>query len=270
MLPAVAFGAPAIASGIMSGGGILGALASGGSFLSGAGNFLSGLGIGGGGQSNARASRLAVEAEERAIYNQERLDKHRPSWIVEGAKAAGVNPLVALGMQPIGPSSGVVGDTGGRSDLGSRLADAGQGISRASEALMSGEERKFTRAVQMQQLQRGSLENELLASQIALSRAQLAPGFSSYRQGGVTPESNMVVDTRFGPVNIDRMHQAKPRFIIGHDAKGGTIRLTNPDLGDNEFQMGWDWATATLPDELRNLWRRSTQHLRSKTAHRFR
>lgn len=169
---------PVLWSGAMaSGAGGLGGFLSG---LSGAGSFLSGLGGlfgGSSGMSNKQASRLAVEAEQRAIQNQRVIDIERPSWLRKGAQDAGFHPLALLGMNPVNGPSSLISPTGG-DNFFDRMSAAGQGLDRAAAALQSREERSFNRAVQMQSLERGSLENELLRSQIARERAQLAPAVS--------------------------------------------------------------------------------------------
>lgn len=84
-------------------------------------------------------------------------------WRVKDAEQAGVHPLYALGanlLQP--PPTSVGGDSG----IGDRLAGAGQDIGRAIEALTSGSERTQARLDALA-IQRGELENQLLASQIA-------------------------------------------------------------------------------------------------------
>lgn len=68
-------------------------------------------------------------------FNQTRdLAKNQPSWLVEGAKKAGLHPLAVLGMNVGSGQSFSMGDTGSSYQDTSWLNDAGQGIARAAGA----------------------------------------------------------------------------------------------------------------------------------------
>lgn len=103
----------------------------------------------------------------KQIAAQREFAQHGIRWRVEDATKAGVHPLFALGanthsFSPIGI---------GGSPLAEGIAGAGQGIDRAISAKGTGVERAFNARMMELQLQRGELENALLASQIARSNA---------------------------------------------------------------------------------------------------
>lgn len=108
-----------------------------------------------GGRASRRENRRAVrEASDR----QEEFARHGVQWRVEDAKAAGVGPLAALGMQAVPFSPSIVSDT-----MGQSMAEAGQGIARAASRSMSAHERA------MQQLALISAEKGLEESDARIS-----------------------------------------------------------------------------------------------------
>lgn len=133
-------------------------------------------------------------------------------WRVADAKAAGLHPLAALGAQPVQYSPVSVGgsypDTGsyssGGSDIGASLANLGQGVGRAVAATQSKMERvqtAFEIARQQQELTRGDLENQVLASRLAVMQQGAGPGLpggSGGVAGGVAPESQVLATTTGG------------------------------------------------------------------------
>lgn len=100
------------------------------------------------------------------IAHQKEFAQKGIQWKVKDAKAAGIHPLAALGAQTHSFTN-----VAGGSDY-SGLAGAGQDLGRAVDATRDGKERMdaYTAELQKLQLQRGHLENQLLASQIAKVR----------------------------------------------------------------------------------------------------
>jgi len=128
--------------------------------------------IGGSMSSNAQA-----KAAQQNIELQKEFAQKGIRWKVEDAKAAGIHPLAALGANTIGFSPVAIGDGGGAA-----LARAGSDIGRAVNAMRTPEERNdaYTQALQNLQLQRGQLENTLLASRIRiLNQPGNPPGLPS-------------------------------------------------------------------------------------------
>ena len=155
------------------------------------------------------------------LFNKSEADKNRAfqlaaaknsiQWRVQDAQKAGIHPLYALGAPTFSPSPVMSG-------LGDSIANAGQDISRAVEATADNPER-FALAASRQltalQLERGSLENELLRTQIAKEKI---PGHPPAAPGG-TPLLPGQGDTRGVPRDPD----VGPRILQIPDGRGGYI-----------------------------------------------
>lgn len=115
------------------------------------------------------ASDATKEANTENAETQREFAQNGIRWKVADAKAAGLHPLAALGAQTTAFSPSYVGDTG----LGEGVASAGQDIGRAVAATETPDERiqSFNRNMMALQLERGTLENQLLRSQIMRSMA---------------------------------------------------------------------------------------------------
>lgn len=141
--------------------------------------------------NQAEAERIRQDKwAQRNIDLQYEFAKNGLQWKVADAKAAGVHPLAALGSSGYSASPVTVGSstydytpytgrTGG-SGVGSAMADMGQDISRAIQATRSEDERTkaYESTVQALTVKRMSLENDLLASKIAMlgpRSAQIGP-----------------------------------------------------------------------------------------------
>lgn len=97
---------------------------------------------------------------------QKQFAKQGIRWKVADAQAAGIHPLYALGAPTSSFSPVSIGDPGGG------LSEAGQSIGSAIDATRTAPEKvdAYTNELRRLQLQKGGLENELLASQIAQMR----------------------------------------------------------------------------------------------------
>lgn len=170
------------------------------------------------------ASQYNEGVHQRAVRNQIPL-------LVEGAKKAGIHPLAALGVPVSSPNTlQPFGDAGGSSGVGDFLSNAGQGVSRAVEAYMTREDRAISRASAALDLENKRLQNTRLASEIRLLQAGSTPGLPG------------------------KVHD---RSIWARDRDGKLTEVLNPDLGDNEFMMAQDWMTRTLPQDIKNMSRRT-------------
>lgn len=85
-------------------------------------------------------------------------------WRVEDAKAAGINPLAAMGASTVGGNPVVVGGDGG-----SAYSNMGQNISRAIGAGQTQAERDLEDL----KLTHGKLQNDLLSTQVAQAKMEL-------------------------------------------------------------------------------------------------
>lgn len=124
------------------------------------------------------------ESQERIaaqnIANQKEFAQQGIRWKVADAQAAGLHPLAALGAQTSSFSNVVAADPV-KTDFGGM----GQDIGRAIDAKSTASERTDRLAGAVNKvatslaLEKGSLENDLLRTQIAKQRAQLPPPMPS-------------------------------------------------------------------------------------------
>jgi len=155
----------------------------------------------------------------------------------EGWEKAGIHPIYGMGgssSQFSAPMS--VGDSTAP-NMGKSLAEAGAGISRAAEAMSNERERLQNRMLNTQ-IKGQELENAKKASDLVVATTSQTPGLP----GSYTFQRNQNVPMRYMPmVNPD----------------GSITSVTNPEAGDNEFLMAYDFMTKTMPDELKNSFKRS-------------
>lgn len=114
------------------------------------------------------ANRISQEQFAQNMAMQREFAQNGIRWRVSDAEAAGLHPLAALGASgaSYSPGASVFTSSGAGSSAGNAfraLSAMGQNVSRSVMATSSA----FERARELQTLQRGQLENELLAEQIA-------------------------------------------------------------------------------------------------------
>ena len=131
--------------------------------------------------NNANENRESQEKIAREnIANQREFAQNGIRWKVADAQAAGLHPLAALGAQT-SSFSNVVGADPIKSDFGGM----GQDIGRAIDAGSTSSERTsrlqgaVSKVATSLQLEKASLENDLLRTNIAKTRAQLGPPIPS-------------------------------------------------------------------------------------------
>lgn len=126
-----------------------------------------------------KANAIAERNAERNIELQKQFAQEGIRWKVADAKAAGIHPLYALGANTTSFSPVSVGSPSGGYDssLGSAMASAGQDLSRAINSTRTAPERAdaFSKTVQDMTVTKMGLENELLASKVALQKQALNP-----------------------------------------------------------------------------------------------
>lgn len=107
-----------------------------------------------GGLMSSNEAKKNRKLQKEAMYNGIQIK-------VADAEKAGIHPLYALGASTFSPTPIMSG-------MPEAVGNAGQDISRAVSAAQDGRERAstYSKALQSLQLERGSLENELLRSQI--------------------------------------------------------------------------------------------------------
>lgn len=251
-------------------------------------------------QADANAANLAQARENNATqakYAQLNLDQQREfaqngiRWKTQDAIAAGLHPLAALGAQVSSFAPISVGTSS--ADIKSSpldLAPMGQNISRAISAGSTAPERtdKQAAAVQAiattQALEKGSLENDLLRTNIALTRSQIGPPIPIPRPGPARSTSGFAVsddDLKQKPedhpgTNIVRPFgyplRSNPFFNDGQQFEdrygdseiGSTLKFGINTIADHIYTgygllPSWDEVkTATRPARrfMGNTWRR--------------
>lgn len=127
-------------------------------------------------------------ARQADLNRQMQVDfaQHGIKWKVEDAKSAGIHPVYALGA-PTTSYSPVSLSTPADNSMGNAIASAGQDVGRAINATRTGAERTdaYTKAVQALSLEKGALENQLLASQIKRLQVQTNPPMAA-----ISPDSS--------------------------------------------------------------------------------
>lgn len=149
-----------------------------GNLISAGANIAGGL-IGAENQEDERTRQNTVYWQN--VQREENARAHAIRTRVDDAREAGIHPLYALGASVGNYSPSVIGGVSGN-PMGAGLAAAGQDISRALMAGTDGKGRvdAFSQAMQALQLERGSLENAKLRSEIArMSGAALPPTVAS-------------------------------------------------------------------------------------------
>lgn len=133
-----------------------------------------------------------ADVNEKNAQLQREFAQHGIRWRVEDARAAGLHPLAALGMQPASASPSFV----------SAPFVEGTDYGRAARAGMTGGERLGLLS-EMLSIQRMGLENELLASQIARMKMDGPPGPEIELKGQYEPQPHMPVVPQRGLEGVD-------------------------------------------------------------------
>lgn len=128
----------------------------------------------------AAANKTQMRMARLNIGLQKQFAKTGIQWKVADARRAGIHPLYALGASTASYSPVSVGtstyspipETG----FANALASAGQDISRGVTAVLTQSERQYQDTVRALDLERMSLSNELIKSQIARERQVTMPG----------------------------------------------------------------------------------------------
>lgn len=151
---------------------------------------------------------IGVDQAKRNEYHQKEFAKHGIRWKVADAKAAGLHPLAALGMQ--GASFSPVSVAG-------ELGQAGQGLDRAMQATRTAPERTEVANAQLVHArlmnENMSLQNDLLRQRIGeRQNAQVGPPF---------PEATSYPVVS-GDVNMSR--------LMSDSVPEGTVRRTPSEV----------------------------------------
>lgn len=124
----------------------------------------------------SKAEKAAEKANAQNLAYQREFAQNGVQWRATDARKAGISPLAAMGAQLTSFSPSFVGSDAG-SMVGDAISNMGQGIGRAIDSTRSQTEK--TSAVQKTandlQIQNMALQNEKLASEIALVRQTANP-----------------------------------------------------------------------------------------------
>lgn len=171
-------------------------------------------------------NKAASDESQKNWDRQKTAMKNQIQWKVQDAEKAGIHPLAALGVNPASaPGAAQVFDNG----IGNAASALGEAVERSMDPMQKG-----ALAMQRIQLERGTLDNELVRGQIASQRMkniqQSTPGVVS------TTGNNVLVN----PLT-DKPFPAKyPN--LGQDAENAYS-----DIGGNAFG-----AANLISDLLRN------------------
>lgn len=219
-----------------------------GDVIGGIGKAIGGIASAFGGGSSGWDSGDYQHALDMDYANQERIVKNQPSWIVEGAKNAGLHPLAVLGTNFAQGSTHSIGSFSGGGKDYSWLSDAGQGIGRAAGALLSKEDRakqqQYDEARQGQQLKYGELQNELLGVQISQIKQDMAMQLArastrALNNSAQTPGFQIAVDGRTTRSVIDGQNDATgsslfkvkpPELFASHPGTPAAEAGTHPEI----------------------------------------
>lgn len=137
----------------------------------------------------------AEDAAKRNAALQREFAQNSIQWKTEDAKKAGIHPVYAMGAPTYTPSSVHTGDN----SFGAGIAAAGQDIGRAIDTTRTGAQKvdAFTATARGLELERASLENDLLRARIAETvRPQLPPFPSAVDDNFIPGQGNSGVTTK--------------------------------------------------------------------------
>lgn len=230
--------------------------------------------FGGGGDGPGLGEQLKLNRDHQVALWEMQLPA-----MVEGAKKAGLHPLVAAGVNPAQAASisSAIGDT----SFADRLTDAGQNISRAAAASATAEQRQMVRMRDDLLLEKMGLENELLRSQITrVNRDTTPPLGGDYNIPG-QPASGVKIVPREVIANKGDTEVGKSAAHRLVDfSNGDTARVASGDLQQaiEEGPANWYYQlTRTVPDMIgadgkyvaKKIYRDLTQPFRGGRTRRY-
>lgn len=224
---------------------------------------------------NANAVALQQANVDRQI--QRDFAQHGVQWRVQDARASGIHPLAALGMQGVSPSpitvgsqvaqpgsppgagsfsaaQGVAPQLSSNNFAGQGLANAGQDISRAMSAVASSTERnrEVENAQTVLGLENLQLQNRLLSAQIARTRG------ASIGPGNPIPGGSRSISGQGDTREVVHVPLQATRGAAGNPSvEGGSI----PDIG---FSTTGGGSVAVVPGE--KMAERQEDDIYSQTA----
>lgn len=188
---------------------------------------------------NAGASNAAANQNMWQQYQfQREFAENGIRWKVEDAKRAGIHPLFALGgsTATYTPTSFV----GATDNTPQYLSNMGQDVSRAISATQTAPERKlsdYDRARQVQELERGQLQNDVLRMQLASASARLSPS----QVGPTMPSSTSPV-----PAAVAGTYEAKPPEVLNSQPSNSGAQA-GPSQPSVRWERNSDGSVVAMP-----------------------
>lgn len=211
-------------------------------------------------QQQEKANAINQANFQASMAYQDLVNKNSIQWKVADAKAAGLHPLAALGVNTGGgPSSfvGAIPATG----MAEGIAAAGQDISRAVGATRTAQKRSeaFETTVQALSLEQASLKNDLLRSQIARLNQQNNPAVPDTDQRWQLDGQGQAPQVKMKPFEVTPGEPGRPWMEPGAISDVGHART--PDgyavVPSKEMQeriednwlasMSWMYRNQILP-----------------------
>lgn len=205
-------------------------------------------------KSSADDSRRQQEAHSlRQEALQREFAQSGIQWRVEDAKKAGIHPIYALGSSGASYSP-VSANFQADTSLGSALAQAGQDISGAMQKTQTAGGRidAFTSAAQKLQLERGTLENEILKTELASKTARL-----NQSNGPPMPGSAYLIpgQTQSGVIQEQPMQRVTPG-AIPHQEPGATTDAGHLRTSGGLFPV----PSKDAKEKIEDNWYQETAH----------
>lgn len=157
------------------------------------------------------ASDAQAKANAQNIKMQKAFAQKGIQWKVNDAKKAGIHPLYALGANTVSFSPSSVGSTA----LGEGIANAGQNIGRAVASGLTNDE-KMSGIMAKLSIQRAELENQKLASEIALIRQPGTPPSPIVEGPVIDGQGNAIGNVDVGPVETVSRGDTRLHSEAGH------------------------------------------------------
>lgn len=213
---------------------------------------------------NANAANLAQQ-QTAAAYQHEANTKNI-QWKVADAKAAGLHPLAALGVQPASGYSVGVGQSANTS-MGDAVSGMGQDISRAITASRTQQQRAeaYDQSVRALDIENKSLQNEWMKTRIAQAKASSPPAIPALDQRWQVPGQGETAQVKMTPFELTPGEPGRPWMEpgavsdLGHSRTSGGGYAPVPSkqmqerIEDNWLaQMSWAYRNQVLPTVFRD------------------
>lgn len=196
-------------------------------------------------EANRKQLEFAREQMMRGERLQREFAQHGLSWKIADARAAGIHPLAALGMQPSHASPVTVGlDQQSHEPPYSQM---GQNISRAMQAAMTKADRAAQNALLEEQIKQARAQTVILESQATEAASKVA-----------NPPMQSLVEEK--PQELMMSHpdlpHVAPRSTVGSQItrlpEGGALTTMTPELAEqmeDDFigKMVWRVHNAFVP-----------------------